>query len=309
MSASRNAIVLPPPLGGWVDNFAADLFSPQEGPTFDFTSPAGEPALIPADSVSWRVFRNPVTLFIGGVTAVLLELAEPRVRDGVWQNSSFRTEPMGRLQRTGLAAMATVYGARSRAEAMIAGVGRLHAQVAGRTSEGQAYRADDPELLDWVQATASFGFLSAYSAYARRLSDAELDQAYAEGAVPARLYGADGAPTSRAEIEALFDAMRGRLVPSPIVFEFLDIMRTVPALPAPARPVQRLLLKAAVGILPLWVRHRLGLGADWGLRGWERRLVRLLGGSGERLLIRASPAVQACRRLGLPDDYLWTRSR
>jgi uncharacterized protein (DUF2236 family) len=34
------------------------------------------------------VFKNPVTLFIGGVGAVLLELAEPRVRDGVWGHST-----------------------------------------------------------------------------------------------------------------------------------------------------------------------------------------------------------------------------
>jgi uncharacterized protein (DUF2236 family) len=43
----------------------------------DFRIPVGEPALVPADSVSWRVFKNPVALFVGGVAAVLLELAEP----------------------------------------------------------------------------------------------------------------------------------------------------------------------------------------------------------------------------------------
>jgi uncharacterized protein (DUF2236 family) len=52
--------------------------------------PAGEPALAAPDSVSWRVFKNPVSLFVGGVTAVILELAEPRVRTGVWEHSSFR---------------------------------------------------------------------------------------------------------------------------------------------------------------------------------------------------------------------------
>ena len=37
---------------------------------FDFLHPAGEPALVGPDSVSWRIFKNPVTLFIGGLTAV-----------------------------------------------------------------------------------------------------------------------------------------------------------------------------------------------------------------------------------------------
>ena len=50
------------------------------GPRVDFEQPAGEPALVGPDSVSWQVFRNPVALFVGGIAAVLLELAEPRVR-------------------------------------------------------------------------------------------------------------------------------------------------------------------------------------------------------------------------------------
>ena len=83
-------------------------------PSFDFLTPPGEAALCAPDSISWRVFKNPVALAVGGVAAVLLEFADPRVRDGVWQNSSFPTDPLLRMQRTGRAAMATVYGARSR---------------------------------------------------------------------------------------------------------------------------------------------------------------------------------------------------
>ena len=49
-------------------------------PTVDFLQPAGEPALITPDSVSWRIFKNPVALYIGGIAAVPLELAESRVR-------------------------------------------------------------------------------------------------------------------------------------------------------------------------------------------------------------------------------------
>ena len=47
------------------------------------------------------VFKNPVTMFIGGVAAVILELAEPRVRTGVWEHSRFSRDPVGRLRRTG----------------------------------------------------------------------------------------------------------------------------------------------------------------------------------------------------------------
>ena len=43
------------------------------------------------------------------------------------------------------------------------------------------------------------------------------------------------------------------------------------------RPLQRLLVRAAVELMPGWVRERLGLGAAFGLRPWERPLVRLVG--------------------------------
>ena len=152
---------LPFGLQGWIEAQSTQFLHPSNAPPIDFTQPAGEPALVPPSSVAWQVFRNPVSLFIGGVAAVLLELAEPRVRAGVWDHSQFRTDPVKRLRRTGLAAMVTVYGARSIAESMIAGVRGVHGRSSGRTTGGEDYRADDPELLDWVQATASYGFLSA----------------------------------------------------------------------------------------------------------------------------------------------------
>src|SRR5882757_5838926 len=121
------------PLLNRLDKASRALLLPDGGPAVDFRHPAGEPALATPDSVSWRVFKNPVSLFVGGVTAVILELAEPRVRTGVWEHSGFRRDPLPRLKRTGLAAMVTVYGARSAAEAMIAGVRHMHERVAGDT--------------------------------------------------------------------------------------------------------------------------------------------------------------------------------
>jgi uncharacterized protein (DUF2236 family) len=302
---ARNVIILPRPLQRRMEAALRNYTHPGGGRELDFEHPPDEPALTAPDSVSWGVFKNPLALFIGGVTAVLLELAEPRVRTGVWNHTTFRQDPLPRLRRTGVAAMMTVYGPRSRTEAMIAGVATLHGRVSGLTPDGQPYRADDPELLDWVHATASFGFVEAYHAYVRRLSDAERDSFYAEGLPSSRLYGALRAPASRHELDMLFESMRGKLEPSPIVFEFLDIMRRVPLLPRPLAPVQRLLLKAAVEILPRWVRECLGLDERWNLRPWQRHVVRHSGTIADRILLRSAPAVQACRRLGLPDDYLY----
>jgi len=259
--------------------------------------------------VSWRIFKNPVTLFVGGVAAVILELAEPSVRTGVWEHSGFRRDPVRRLERTGMAAMVTVYGARSVAEAMIADVVRMHDRVMGETPAGEAYRANDVRLLTWVQATASFGFIEAYHRYAQPLSPAEIDRAYDESAPAARLYGALDAPRSDAERLALFEAMRPGLEPSPIVLEFLKIMNNAPIVPRLLKPAQRLLVRAAVDMVPGWVRERLGLPAACGLRPWQAPLVRLAGALADRIVLRSGPPAQSCRRLGLPADFVYRRRR
>ena len=299
------SLPLPPLVRGRIDSAARALLHSRGDPALDFTRPHGEAALVPPDSLSWRIFKNPVVLFVGGVAAVILELAEPAVRTGVWEHSSFRTDPVRRLQRTGRAAMVTVYGARSTAETMIAGVVRLHHRITGETPAGEVYSANDVGLLTWVQATAAFGFAAAYDGYVRPLGREELDRLYAEGMPAARLYGALDAPTSEAERDALFEAMRTRLDPSPIIFEFLAIMRTAPAFPAPLRPLQRLLVRAAVEITPDWIRRRLGLTAAYGLGLGEKPLVRQIASLSDRIMLRSSPAVQSCLRLGLPADYLY----
>jgi uncharacterized protein (DUF2236 family) len=61
-----------------------------------------------------------------------MELAQPRVRTGVWEHTTFRVDPVRRQQRTGLAAKVTIYSARAKAEAMIARVRRMHDSVTGR---------------------------------------------------------------------------------------------------------------------------------------------------------------------------------
>jgi uncharacterized protein (DUF2236 family) len=291
-----------------LDESARDFLSLGDGPQIDFLSPPGEPALVPPDSVSWRVFKNPVSLFIGGVAAVILELAEARVRAGVWEHTNFRADPQTRLRRTGLAAMVTVYGARSVAEAMIENVNRLHARVSGVTPCGAPYSATDPDLLTWVQATAGFGFLEAYGAYVAPLTDKVRDRYYHEGRSGAALYGADAAPNSLVAQRALFAKMRPQLEPSPIIDEFLEIMRDAPAFPRPMRRLQHLFVRAAVAIVPDDIRDRLDISPRYRLRPFENDLICRLARRAETILLPSSPAVQACRRLGLPSDYLYQRA-
>ncbi|HEY2526330.1 MAG TPA: oxygenase MpaB family protein [Xanthobacteraceae bacterium] len=296
-------ITLPWPLRSGLEAATRALFYLGDQFSTDFFRPAGEASLVSPDSVSWRVFKNPLSLFIGGVAAVIMELAEPRVRTGVWEHTTFRTDPIRRLRRTGLAAMVTIYGARCKAEAMIARVRRMHDRVVGLTPAGEIYRANDPELLNWVQGTAAYGFLQAHHAYVRPLSDLSRDRYYAEGSLAASLYGAS-APTSEAALETRLEAMASRLERSDIIFEFLAIMRSAPILPLPLRPVQPLLIRAAIDLTPYWLRTIVGL-PDGGLNVWEAGAVRQIGALADRLVLETNPAVQACRRMRLSANYLY----
>src|SRR5262249_28148976 len=174
MSSDR-AIGLPWPLQVSLEAAARALLNPNDY-HFDFLRPTSEAALMPPDSVSWRVFKNPVSVFIGGGTPVVIELSEPRVRTCVWGDTTFPWKTIQRLRRTGLAAMMTIYGARSKAEAMIARIRRMHDNVAGTTPSGEAYCANNPVLLGWVQSTAAYGFLQAYHVYVQPLSLSDRDR-------------------------------------------------------------------------------------------------------------------------------------
>lgn len=287
---------------------AGALLQPPDGARIDFSAPLGEAALVSPHSLSWRIFKNPVALLVGGIAAVILELAEPAVRTGVWQNTSFVDDPVGRLRRTGAAAMVTVYGPRSISEPMIRRVVRMHARISGTTPDGERFSANDPQLLNWVHATASYGFGEAYSRYVERLEPADFDRLYREGTAAARLYGACNAPRSSTEMRVLFDSQRKRLEGSPIIFEFLQIMREAPALPAPLRWLQPILVRAAVELIPGWVRERLRLDSSHDLRASERLVVKLAGSVSDKVLLSDSPPVQSCRRMGLPSSYLYRRA-
>jgi uncharacterized protein (DUF2236 family) len=178
--------------------------------------------------------------------------------------------------------------------------------VRGTTPAGIPYHANDQRLLTWVHATAAFGFAEAYHRYAQSLNQQQFDGFYSEGAPVARLYGAAQAPRSSIEMKSLFETMRSQLEPSPIIFEFLKIMRETKTFPNSLRWMQPILLRAAVDLIPEWLRERLGLTEFYGSRAHERRLTHWAGAVAERIVLPASPAVQSCMRLGLPANYLYS---
>jgi uncharacterized protein (DUF2236 family) len=278
-------------------------------PQFDYSQPPGAAALLDPGSVAWRVYKNQIALAIGGVAAVLMEFADPRIRSGVWDHSIYRFDPIGRSQRTGHAAMIGVYGPAAAARQVIAGVGRMHAKVSGETPGGIAYKATDPELLDWVSATAGYGFLTAYHRFVAPLSEAEQSRFYAEGAPVAALYGVENKLTCRGDFVTMMERLAPGFEPHPINEEFLAIIQSGKAAPSVPRFLHRALARAAVSILPPLIRDRLQLGAEYDLGLRDRIAVRLVARLAERKHDPASPPAQASVRLGLPSDFLWRAPR
>ena len=275
----------------------------------DFLNPKGAPALYAPTSLSWRVYKNPVSMAIGGIAAVLLELAEPRVRSGIWDHSNFATATFARIRRTGVAALTTIYAPSETATDMIQTVRRMHDRVQGVTPNGVAYRANNPVLLDWVQATVSFGFLEAYCAFVHPFNDEERDRFYSESEPSARLFGAIGAPRSVSAMRRQLERMKPALEPHPIVHEFMSILSRTPLLPRGLRPLQQVVLRAAVSILPDWLARRLELAGSFRLRPGEKRLLQTLGAAADRIPLIHAPPAQASLRLGLPFDYLYRGPR
>jgi uncharacterized protein (DUF2236 family) len=98
--------------------------------------------------------------------------------------------------------------------------------------------------------------------------------------------------------------MARKLERSDILFEFLAIMRSAPILPLPLRPLQPLLVRAAIELTPHWLQTIVGL-TERGLNAWEAGVVRQIGAFADRVVLETNPAVQACRRMRLPANYLY----
>lgn len=275
------------------------------GVEIDFSAPLGEPALLPPDSVQWRIYKNEIAIGIGGIAAVLLEFADPRIRSGVWDHSTYKADPIGRSRRTGVVSLLACYGPASKAREVIGMVNRMHGQVRGETPAGQKYRALDPVLLDWVAATASYGFLTAYDRFVAPISEADKNRFLSEGEPIGKMFGARRTPRSTGEFMDMLAALEPGFEPHPIITEFLDIIESGKAAPSIPRFLHRAIARAAVSLLPHRIRDRLELGRRYDLRLTDRLALKLAGRLADRRQDPASAPCQASVRLGLPADFLY----
>ena len=192
---------------------------------------------------------------------------------------------------------------------MIQGVTNMHSRVNGNTPKGEAYRALDPELLDWVSATAAYGFLTAYDVFVERVKEADKKQYYAEAAPGAKLYGVQNSPMSTADFFRMMDKLVHRFESHAINEEFLGIIMSGAAAPDTPKYLSRAMARASVSLLPPIVREKLGLGPKYDLSLVDRMTVKALGKYLNRKAIPGSPPCDASLRIGLPENFLYLGKR
>jgi uncharacterized protein (DUF2236 family) len=151
--------------------------------------------LFSPETMTWKIHSDPA-MAVGGIRALLQQALHPIAMDGVAQNSNFREDAWGRLQRTGDYVSTITFGERSQAQALAARVRKIH------TSLG----LDDPHLLLWVHMSMVDSFLDIARRSGMAISDLEADQYVSEMVLFAELVGVPTAdvPANMAEMQNYF---------------------------------------------------------------------------------------------------------
>jgi len=222
-------------------------------------------------SVIWRVHGDVVTMMVGGMSALLLQMLHPAVLGGVWDHSNFREDMLGRLRRTARFISLTTYASREDAEAAMARVRTVHAQVSGTLPDGTNYSADDPQLLAWVHVSEALSFLNARIRYAEPgMPHVDQDRYFEEMSGIALALGADPVPRSRAAAEQLVERMRPQLLCDARTREIAAIVLKQRPDNLAMAAAQRVIGQAAVDLLPDWAREMHGMRSTFVTRPFVR---------------------------------------
>lgn len=159
--------------------------------------PTSDDGLFSEDSVIRRVYSDSVC-GLGAGTALLLQLANPSIAQGVHDHSNYEDRPLDRLFGTLYAMNAVVFGSRNDAAQMGDAVGRAHANV-----NGPGYSAFEPELLCWVNATLLGTALQLYQRIIRPLPVGDLDEFVRDSARVGEVFGCpiDAQPSNWREFD------------------------------------------------------------------------------------------------------------
>lgn len=155
----------------------------------------GDPGLTGPGSVMWRISRERVVP-LGGLSALLLQLAHPLVAAGVAEHSGFAEDPARRLTLTLEMLLVTMFGDVRQVSDMTRRIANIHRSVHGSLRQdvgewrrGTPYRATSPELCLWVYATLVETSLDSFSTFVRPLDRGERAELYRESESFGQLYG------------------------------------------------------------------------------------------------------------------------
>src|SRR5215813_8150590 len=259
----RWAVMVPDLAGSVRSRIGAAIFERVAGPEGPARSqvinaPGGERWF--ADGRPIRRVHADTSMFIGGLTALLLQSLHPLAMAAVAGHSGYRGDPWGRLQRTSYFLAVTTFGRAGDAREAIARVRAIHQRVTGIAPDGRPYAASDPHLLTWVHIAEADSFLRAHS----RFGTQPLDQAGRDGYVAdmARIGAALGVPDppyTEAELADRIAGYRAELAVTAQAREAARFLLLSPPLPALARAPYGVLAAAAVSLLPGWARRPLRL--------------------------------------------------
>lgn len=207
-----------------------------------------------------RRVHGDASMFIGGLSALLLQSLHPLAMAAVAGHSGFRGDPWGRLQRTSTFLAVTTYGTADSAQQAVDRVRAVHRTVRGTTADGRPYRADDPHLLCWVHIAEVASFLRAHQRYgARPLDGPGCDGYIADMARVGAALGVVDPPVNRAELAERLAAYRGELRSTPEARSTARFLLLNPPVPFVARLPYGVLAANAVSLLPGWASRALRL--------------------------------------------------
>jgi uncharacterized protein (DUF2236 family) len=195
------------------------------------------------DSITWLISRErAVTL--GGLSALLLQLAHPLIAAAVADHSDFVADPLSRLTATLDMLLVTTFGDLAQVDDMARKVERRHKLVTGELSEtagnwpaGATYSALDPELCLWVYATVIEMAMDAYGSFIRPLDSGERETYYRETETFGSLFGVTRQvrPPSYAAFRTYYAEMLSQLTVS-----------------EQAKALARAILRSDLNGVPLW---------------------------------------------------------
>ena len=137
-------------------------------------------------SMAWRLNRE-MLLGLVVLRALFLQVAHPKVAQGVAEHSDFRRRPFARAVATFKAQQKIVFGSAEESIEALMRIYSRHVSVKGGAAGG--YEANDPALLFWVYATLIDSMHFAYRTFLPGLTKQEWDRFYEEGKLFGRLIG------------------------------------------------------------------------------------------------------------------------